>query len=145
MHRSLGQACSMRRSKAPPSACMPKDRRRTCAWRVRPHLPRCCMTSYSIAASADRQSQRMVRGSCRSAFTISTSRPSHTASEIRRRGPSPQRRKSRRTIGSTVSWQPRPSFVAARPLAEAPWLSRVQCEFLSGVCRIAACSDPPGP
>ena len=43
-HRSLSR--SMRRSKAPPSASMPKDRRRTCAWRVAPHLPSCCMTSF---------------------------------------------------------------------------------------------------
>jgi hypothetical protein len=36
----------MRRSTAPPSASMRKDRRRTCARRVTPHLPRCCMTSF---------------------------------------------------------------------------------------------------
>src|SRR5215469_13731689 len=41
-----GPSRSMRRSKAPPSASMPKDRRPTCAWRVTPHLPRCCMTSF---------------------------------------------------------------------------------------------------
>jgi hypothetical protein len=41
----VGPGSSMRRGKAPPSASMPKDRRGTCAWRVTPHLPCCCMTS----------------------------------------------------------------------------------------------------
>jgi hypothetical protein len=42
----VGPGSSMRRGKALPSASMPKDRRGTCAWRVTPHLPRCCVTSF---------------------------------------------------------------------------------------------------
>ena len=42
----VGPGSSMRRGEALPSASMPKDRRGTCAWRVTPHLPRCCMTSF---------------------------------------------------------------------------------------------------
>jgi hypothetical protein len=42
----VGPGSSMRRGKAPSSASMPKDRRGTCAWRVTPHLPRCCMTIF---------------------------------------------------------------------------------------------------
>jgi putative transposase len=42
----VGPGSSMRRGKAPPSASMPKDPRGTCAWRVTPHLLRCCMTSF---------------------------------------------------------------------------------------------------
>jgi hypothetical protein len=42
----VGPGNSMRRGKAPPSASMPTDRYGTCAWRVTPHLPRCCMTSF---------------------------------------------------------------------------------------------------
>jgi hypothetical protein len=45
-HRSLAPGSSMRRGKAPPLASMPKDRHGTCAWRVTPHLPHCCMTSF---------------------------------------------------------------------------------------------------
>jgi hypothetical protein len=42
----VGLGSSMRRGKAPPSASMRKDRRGTCAWRVAPHLPCCCITSF---------------------------------------------------------------------------------------------------
>jgi len=44
-HRSLGQATPCGEA-GPSIGKHPQDRRRTCAWRVTPHLPRCCVTSF---------------------------------------------------------------------------------------------------
>ena len=54
----VGLGSSMRRGKALPSASMPKDRRGTCAWRVAPYLPRCCMTSFCAPHPTRRASSR---------------------------------------------------------------------------------------
>ena len=50
-HRSLGPSSSMRRVDVSPAASMSKDRRGTCARRITPYLPGCCMTSFGALQS----------------------------------------------------------------------------------------------
>ena len=61
----------MRRSKAPPSASMRKDRRRTCARWVTPHLPRCCMTSSCAPHRAAAEQHMSPPACCRFRFAPS--------------------------------------------------------------------------
>jgi hypothetical protein len=107
----VGPRSSMRRGKAPASASMPKDRRGTCARRITPHLPRCCLTSF-CAPQGRPDSAPSDPATDISAHSWPT-RPRST--DLGRRFPMPRRREHGRMLDSRGFHTGTPLGAGGRP------------------------------